>query len=106
MKTIRILAVVLLLVTGVLHVIQLLLAKLDPATIITVIFGGAYLAIAFFLFRAGRTALWFGAIVPLVGLLLAVLVMFTAPTLLGALFIAIDVIIITCCFYLISQSKI
>ena len=105
MKTIRILAAVMLLVTGVLHVIQLLLAKLDPATIITVIFGVAYLAIAFFLFRAGRIVLWFGAIVPLVGLLLAVLGMFTAPTLLGAVFIAIDGVIIACCFYLISKSK-
>lgn len=105
MKTIRTLAAVMLLVTGVLHVFQLLLAKLNPGTIITVIFGVAYLIIAFFLFRAGKTMLWFGAIVPLVGLLLAVLGMFTTPTLLGAVFIAIDVVIIACCFYLISKSR-
>jgi len=105
MKTIRILAEVLLLVTGVLHVIQLLLAKMEPATIVTVIFGVAYLVIAFFLFRAGRIVLWFGAIVPLVGLSLAVVGMFTAPTLLGGLFITIDVVIIGCCVYLLMKGK-
>lgn len=104
MKTIRILAAILLLLTGVLHVIQLLLAKLDPGTIITVVFGVAYLILAFFLFRPGKTALWFGAIVPLVGLLLAVVGMLTTPTLLGALFIAIDVVIIACCFILIFRK--
>ena len=105
MKTVRILAAILLLVTGVLHVVQLLLAKLDSATLITVIFGLAYLVIAFFLFRAGRSVLWFGAILPLVGLVLAVLGMFTAPTLLGGVFIAIDAVIICCCGYLLVKSK-
>jgi|WetSurMetagenome_2_1015567.scaffolds.fasta_scaffold1910753_1 hypothetical protein len=105
MKTIRTLAAVLLLFTGVLHVIQLLLAKLDPGTIITVIFGVAYLIIAFFLFRPGKTVIWFGAILPLVGLLLAVVGMLTTPTALGVLFIAIDVIIIACCSILLFHKK-
>jgi hypothetical protein len=104
MKTIRILAAVLLLLTGVLHVIQLLLAKLDPGTIITVIFGVIYLVIAFFLFRGGKVALWFGAIVPLMGLLLAIVGMLTTPTLLGAIFIAIDGVIIACCSILLFRK--
>jgi hypothetical protein len=104
MKTIRILAATLLLLTGVLHVIQLLLAKVDSGTIITVIFGVVYLIIAFFLFRGGKTALWFGAIVPLVGLLLAVVGMLTTPTVLRAIFIAIDVVIIACCFILLFRK--
>jgi hypothetical protein len=104
MKSIRILAAVLLLLTGVLHVIQLLLAQLDSGTIITVVFGVAYLIIALFLFRSGKTALWFGAIVPLVGLLLAVVGMLTTPTVLGAIFIAIDVAIIACCFILLVRK--
>jgi len=104
MKSIRILAAVLLLLTGVLHVIQLLLAQLDSGTIITVVFGVAYLIIALFLFRSGKAVLWFGAIVPLVGLLLAVVGMLTTPTLLGAIFIAIDVVIIACCSILLFRK--
>jgi hypothetical protein len=105
MKNIRNLAAGLLLLTGVLHLVSVALVKFEATSIITIVFGVAYLAIGYFLFRDGRTIVWFGAIVPLVGLLLAVLGMLMSPTLFGAIFIAIDMVIITCCFILLFRRK-
>ncbi len=105
MNRIRYLAVGLLCLTGALHVAQLAVAKLDASVVIVVLFGVAYLVIGLFLFRDNRTAYYFGAIVPLFGLVLATLGMLTNPTLLAAIFIAIDVVIVLSCFYLIFKSK-
>lgn len=105
MKTIRSLGASLLLLSGALHLTSAVLAQFDPASIITIVFGVAYLAIGFFLFRNGRITLWFGAIVPLVGLLLATIGMLMKPTMLGVLFIAIDIIVAACCFILIFRKE-
>ena len=105
MKFLRNLAAGLLLLTGALHLVSLVFVTFVPTSLITLLFGWAYLVIGFFLFRDGRAILWFGAIVPLVGLLLAVLGMMMDPTLLGAIFIAIDVIITACCFALIFRKE-
>jgi len=104
MKSIRTLAAGLLLLTGILHLVSVALAKFEPTSIITLAFGVAYLVIGFLLFRNGRSSLWFGAIVPLIGLLLAVAGMFMKPTLLGGIFIAIDIAIAACCFALIFRK--
>jgi hypothetical protein len=105
MKTIRNLSAGLLLLSGVLHLASVALVKFEATSIITIIFGVAYLLIGFFLFRSGRIILWFGAVVPLVGLLLAVAGMLMNPTLLGAAFILIDIIVSGCCFFLISRKQ-
>jgi hypothetical protein len=101
MKSVRNLAGGLLLLTGVLHLVSVALVKFEATSIITIIFGVAYLVNGYFLFRSGRIALWFGAIVPLVGLGLAVIGMLMKPTLLSGIFITIDIIISVCCFSLI-----
>lgn len=105
MKPIRNLAAGLLLLTGTLHLVSLIFVKFDPTSIITIVFGIAYLVIGFTLFLNKRTVLWFGAIVPLVGLLLATIGMVMNPTVLGALFIAIDILIVACCFILIFRKE-
>jgi hypothetical protein len=105
MKPIRSLAAGLLVLTGVLHLVSVAFKTFEATDIITLIFGAAYLVIGFFLFRNGRRALWFGAVVPLVGLLLAGVGMLKSPTLLGALFIGIDVVIVVCCFFLLFRKK-
>ncbi len=105
MKNIRNLAGGLLLVTGVLHLVSVALVKFEAASIITVIFGVAYLAIGYFLFRDGRAVLWLGAIVPLVGLGLAAIGMLMKPSLMGALFMLIDVVVAACCFFLIFRKQ-
>jgi hypothetical protein len=105
MKSARNLAGGLLLLTGVLHLISVALVKFEATSIITIVFGLAYLAIGYFLFRGGRTALWFGAIVPLVGFGLASFGMLMKPTLLSGIFITIDIIISVCCFSLIFRKQ-
>lgn len=106
MKTPRIVAAGLLLLTGLLHTIQILLTRvIDPGVIITVTFGVIYLVLGFLLFRGKRIILWIAAIVPLVGIALAMIGMLTNPTVLGGAFILIDIIISACCFYLISRQK-
>ena len=106
MKSPRFIAAGLLLLTGLLHTVQILLTKvIDPGVIITVAFGVIYLVLGFLLFRGKRTILWIAAIVPLVGIALAVIGMLTNPTVLGGVFILIDIIISACCFYLISRHK-
>jgi len=105
MKTIRYLAAGLLLFTGLLHVIQIITTKvIDTATVITVIFGIIYLGLGVLLLRSGRIILWLAAILPLVGLLLAAVGMLTKPTMLGALFMVIDIAIAACCFTLLFRK--
>jgi len=105
MKSLRTLAAGLLLLTGALHLVSLLWVTFDPTSLITLLFGVAYLTIGFFLFRDSRAILWLGAIVPLVGLLLAAIGMAMNPTLLGAIFIAIDIVIAACCFMVIFRKE-
>ncbi len=105
MKSIRNLAAGLLLLTGVLHLVSVALVKFETTSIITILFGVAYLVIGFFLFREGKTVLWFGAIVPLVGLVLAGIGMLMKPTLVGAFFMVIDIIAAVCCFSLIFRKQ-
>jgi hypothetical protein len=105
MKSVRSLAAGLLLLTGVLHLISVALVKFETTSIITIIFGLAYVVIGYFLFRGGRRVLWFGAIIPLAGLLLATLGTLMKPTLLGGTFIAIDIVIVACCFSLIFRKQ-
>jgi len=104
-KPIRSLAAVLLLLTGLLHLLSVVLLKFEPTSFITLVFGVAYLVIGFFLFRIGRLALWFGAVVPLAGLLLAAVGMLMNPTLVGAIFMVIDLVVIVCCFLLIFSKS-
>jgi hypothetical protein len=104
MKTIRKLAGGLLVLTGVMHLISTAFTKFEMTSIITIVFGLAYLVIGFLLFKRGRVILWLAAIVPLVGLLLAAIGMLSNPTLLGAAFILIDIIVASCCFYIITRK--
>jgi vacuolar-type H+-ATPase subunit I/STV1 len=105
-KTIRSIAAGLLLLTGILHVIQITTAAaIDAAMIITVTFGVLYLVLGFLLFRENRRIVWLAAILPLVGLFLAAIGMLDKPTLLKALFMAIDIAVAACCFYLIFRKE-
>ena len=106
MKTIRYLAAGLLLFTGLLHVIQIFTATaIDAAILITVTFGVIYLVLGVLLLRGRRIVLWLAAFLPLVGLLLAPMGMLTKPTLLGALFMVIDIIIAAYCFTLLVRKE-
>jgi hypothetical protein len=105
MNRIRYLVAGLLCLSGAIHVTQLFVGRPVAETIITVSFGVAYLAIGGFLFGGSKTSDILGATIPLIGLLLATAGMLMNPTLLGAFFIAIDVIVAVYCLTTIVRSK-
>ena len=105
MILIRYLAAGLLCLTGILHVAQLVLEELNAKIIITALFGVAYFIIGVLLFQDNKTSYYFGAILPLIGLLLGIREMLMNPTFFMALFIGIDAVIVPSCFYLIFKSK-
>ena len=104
MKTLGYITAGLLLLTGTFHVAQIALVPMDTSLIITMVFGVAYLAIGVYLFRGSRAAYYSGVLVPLPGLVLALLGMLTKPTILALFFIAIDVIVVAGCVYLITHG--
>jgi len=104
MKTIRYIAAGLLALTGVVHVAQLLTVINGPS-VITALFGVAYLVIAFYIYRESKRAYWFGALLPLLGILLTVPALLSAPTTLAWFFVLVDVLVVGCCAYLIYRSR-
>ncbi len=106
MNRIRYLAASLLCLTGIIHVARLGMAQLDAAFVtMAVIFGVVYLVIGGFLFRNNKTAYYFGAIVPLIGLCGGLVGMLTNFTIWMAFLIAIDAVIVLSCFSLIKRSR-
>jgi FtsH-binding integral membrane protein len=106
MNRIRYLAAGLLCLTGIIHVARLGMAQLDAAFVTTaVIFGVVYLIIGIFLFRNNKTAYYFGAIVPLIGLCGGPLILTNPPIPLVAFLGAIEVVVVLSCFYLIKGKR-
>ena len=103
MSTYRNLTAGLLALTGIVHVAQLIYG-FDSAIIVTAVFGLAYLAIAWFIYKGKRTAYWFGAFLPLLGLVGSIPGMLAAPSLLVGFFIIVDAVEIGLCVYLIYKS--
>ena len=103
MKRIRYLAASLLCLAGIIHVARLGLA--DAPVVLVVAFGVAYLILGGLLFRNNKTAYYFGAIVPLIGLCGGLVGMLTDFTIWMAFLIAIDAIIALSCFYLIRGKS-
>jgi uncharacterized membrane protein HdeD (DUF308 family) len=106
MKTIRLLAGILLLITGILHVVLYLKTQNDPGSIGLLIFGIIYAVIGFLLFNKKIYPLYLGLIIPLIGMTLS-LVKFGIPSLISllALFKVIGIIVIICCGYLLLNRK-
>jgi hypothetical protein len=106
MNRIRYLAAGLLCLTGVIHVARLGFPPLD-ATFVTVvvIFGAAYLIIGGFLFLNHKTAYYFGAIVPLIGLCVGPVILTNPPLLFAALLGTIEIVVVVSCFYLIKGKR-
>ena len=105
MNRIRYLAASLLCLTGIIHVVQPVVAEFEAKVVILTIFGVAYLIIGIFLFRDNKTAYYFGAILPLIGIFLGTMDLLMNPTTLMAFLIAIAAVIVSSCFYLIFKSK-
>jgi uncharacterized membrane protein HdeD (DUF308 family) len=106
MKQIRIIAGILLLITGVLHVVLYLKDPDVPGSIGLVAFGIIYAAIGILLFNRKKYPLYLGLIIPLIGMTLSI-IKFGIPELVSllALFKLIGLIVIICCGYLLLKRN-
>ncbi len=104
MKQIRILAGILLLITGVLHVVLYIQDPDVPGSIGLLIFGIVYAGIGILLFNRKKYPLYLGLIIPLIGMTLSI-IKFGIPELMSllALFKLIGLIVIICCGYLLLR---
>lgn len=97
----------LMLLTGVGHVALLPLRPMSPELAITAAFGVGYFLIGIFLWRSGgRGALWAGLILPAIGAALS----FAANppskggwTPIGTAFVAIDIVVLLACLWLLMR---
>ncbi|MBN1791025.1 MAG: hypothetical protein JW830_11050 [Bacteroidales bacterium] len=106
MKTIRFLAAILLVITGVWHVTLFFKATSDPNSIPLLIFGILYGLIGVFLFTPKMLWVYLGLIFPLIGMTMASIQMGVKNfDLTMKVLILIDVIVIICCVYLILVRK-
>ena len=102
MKTIRLLAGTLLVITGVLHIILYIKAPNDPGIIGMLVFGIIYGVTGLLLFTQKMYPIFLGLILPLIGMTMAI-IKFGFPVLISmmALLLLIDLIVIICCVYLV-----
>jgi len=106
MKTIRFLAAILLVITGVWHVALFFKATSDPNSIPLLIFGILYALTGILLFTPKTLWVFVGLILPMIG-------MIAASVKIGVknfdstmwVLILIDVMVIVCCAYLIQVRK-
>ncbi|MGE5457384.1 MAG: hypothetical protein ACM3RX_03435 [Methanococcaceae archaeon] len=84
MKTIRILAGILLLITGILHAVLYVQTPDDPGIIGVLVFGIIYGIIGLLLFNNKVYPLYLGSIIPLIGMTLSI-IKFGIPELISML---------------------
>jgi hypothetical protein len=106
MKTIRNLAGVLLLITGILHIVMYAQTPDKPGIMGVLAFGILYSITGLLLFSKLRFALYLGLFVPLVGMTLSI-IKFGIPELFSmlALFKLIGLLVVISCFYLLVKQK-
>ncbi|MGB8489887.1 MAG: hypothetical protein WCE64_02405 [Bacteroidales bacterium] len=106
MKTIRPIAAILLIVTGVLHVYTYLLSPGEPGMIGIMIFGIIYGITGFLLFTSKQYPVYLGLILPLIGMTLSI-IKFGFPELLSmnALFKLLSILVVICCAVLLLAKK-
>ena len=106
MKTIRLLAGILLLISGILHIVAYFQAADSPRSIPVLSFGVIYMIVGFLLFNRKRYPIYVAIIVPLIGMTLS-LIKFGIPELisLSSLFKVLEIIAVVCCIVLLFQSQ-
>ncbi len=106
MKTIRLLAGIMLVVSGILHAVAYFQAPESPGSIPMVAFGIIYLIIGVLLFNTKRYPLYLAVIVPLVGMTLS-LIKLGIPELISflALFKVLGIIAVVCCLIILFKSQ-
>jgi uncharacterized membrane protein HdeD (DUF308 family) len=106
MKPVRLLAGLLLLVSGVLHVIVYFQAPDNPGSVGILGFGIIYLLTGLLLFSSRGYPVYLGIIVPLIGMTLS-LIKFGVPELMSmsAVFKILEIIAVGCCIFLVARPK-
>lgn len=106
MKTIRLIAAILLLLNGVLHFVLYLQTSNNAGSIGILAFGIIYIITGLLLFNKKRYPIYLGIIIPIIGMSLS-LIKFGFPELisLSALFKAIGLMVIICCCYIAVIQK-
>ena len=105
MKTIRLIAGILLVISGVLHVILYIKTSDNPGTVGLLVFGIIYAAIGVLLFTPKLYPVYLGLIIPFIGMTLS-MIKFGIPELISllTLFKVIGVIVIALCAYLLLKK--
>ena len=106
MKTIRYLAALLLVITGVLHIVDYATAPNDPGSLGILAFGIIYGVTGLLLFASKQYAMYLGIIFPVIGITIVVIkygVMDLGYMM--TLMLLIDIVVIVCCAYLILSKK-
>ena len=106
MKTIRLLAGVLLIINGILHIVLYLQTSNNAGSIGILVFGIIYIITGLLLFNERRYPIYLGIIIPIIGMSLS-FIKFGVPELisLSALFKVIGLMVIICCCYIIVKQK-
>ena len=106
MKTIRLIAGILLVISGVLHVVMYIKTQDDPGSIGTLIFGIIYAATGLLLFTKQKYPVYLAVIFPLIGMTIALIKFgFPALTSLMALLVLIDILVIAGCIYILVKRN-
>jgi len=106
MKTIRLLAGILLIINGILHIVLYLQTSNNAGSIGILAFGIIYIITGLLLFNKKKYPVYLGIIIPITGMSLS-LIKFGVPELisLSALFKVIGLLVIVCCSYIIVNQK-
>ena len=105
MKTLK-LAGMLMLISGVTHVIQLQVYPLEHHVIGAAGFGIIYFFIGIFLLRRRRWAMWLGAILPTIGGILGLYrFFFLHPNPFTVFHVIVDLIVVPICIHYLRQKQ-
>lgn len=105
MTRLRMLAAILMLVSGVTHVIQIFVYGTEFSVLFAAIYGGMYFFIGLGLLRNARIALWLGAILPAIGGILGIYRYFFLHSNPFSVFhVLIDFIVVPSCIYLLTKK--
>lgn len=106
MKTIRLLAGILLIINGILHIVLYLQTSNNAGSIGILAFGIIYIITGVLLFNNKKYPVYLGIIIPIIGMSLSI-IKFGVPELisLSALFKVIGLLVIICCSYIVVKQK-
>lgn len=106
MKTIRLLAGILLIINGILHIVLYLQTSNNAGSIGILAFGIIYIITGVLLFNNKKYPVYLGIIIPIIGMSLSI-IKFGVPELisLSALFKVIGLLVIICCGYIVVKQK-